>query len=120
MVRDFIVKGVRQGDAPPYFPYRLNPAMEEKPSQFEFRIVVDNVAYTYGFVISKECVLEEWLYAHFTYKESCIFHREGSNCRVGLRFRKDLNPYAILSIGTNSLLLTRMGETCDPLHPVYS
>ncbi|NCC65960.1 MAG: transporter, partial [Spirochaetia bacterium] len=62
--------------------YRLNPANEEKPSYFEFEIVIDGLCYAYGFevLIAQKRITEEWLYALSSEKERPLFTR---NCIDG-------------------------------------
>lgn len=114
----FIVRGNLKDDSLPYQPYKLDPEKRKEPSKFEFRIVVEGRVYTYGFAFSKDQVEEEWLYAFFSSKESCIFHREANTLRIGSKFHK-LLPTTLQGVDPNVLFLTRMESTCDVLQQVY-
>jgi len=60
--KNFIVLGTK-GDQPiSVTPFKLREDPYKKPSHFEFLIKYKGIFYEYGFVISREKVIEEWLY----------------------------------------------------------
>jgi AAA15 family ATPase/GTPase len=61
-------------------PFRLSTETENAPTEFEISFVVRGKLFRYGFLATKERVLEEWLYKKELkerHKEMELFHREG-------------------------------------------
>ncbi len=73
--KNLIIKGTRGDQKTGATPHRLDPKSEKQPCRFEFVFKHDGVLYTYGFVVSPEAVLEEWLFAYFSNQEAKIFER---------------------------------------------
>lgn len=59
-----------------YQPFKFDKTSRTEPSEFEIVFVQDNVRYQYGFVISKDKVLEEWLIAYPKGRAQHWFSRE--------------------------------------------
>lgn len=76
-------------------PCLLLEGAEESPSLFEVRVIVDNFIYRYGFQITREAVVSEWLLRSggVRGKEFILFTREGQIVSVGESFSdaKDVN-----------------------------
>ena len=53
------------------------------PSLFEVTVLVDEIRYEYGFSVSDECFLEEWLYAWPHGHKQIWFERDGSSFKFG-------------------------------------
>ena len=53
-------------------PFRLDPTLKNKPSQFEITFVTNSIVYAYGFAVTQKRVESEWLTAT----------REGTNSSV--------------------------------------
>ena len=85
------------GDPIKVEPFRLNPQTEKEPSVFELIFVQDNALYRYGFEVTPEKVVAEWLYVRPKTKEIEVFYREGQNFehlhptyfRIGGKLAKD-------------------------------
>lgn len=57
-------------------PFLLNSSMHEKPSMFEVVFVLKETKYRYGFMATKQKIVEEWLYyAESKVRENPLFHR---------------------------------------------
>lgn len=58
-------------------PFLLNQETAKEPSFFEIELLLDNVAYRYGFTANNQKVYEEWLYTKEgkAKKEKCLFVR---------------------------------------------
>ena len=106
----------------------LDPIEEVKPSRFEFVFKHDHVLYTYGFVIDKKTVLEEWLFAYYTSQESKIFERITKNDKTkvfpGARLKEGNGEkflkYVEKGTRLNQLLLTEANEkNIEILKPVF-
>lgn len=61
---DFVRKSSaegQRGNKIPVTPFKLDPATENEPSEFEFVFIKDGKLYVYGFSADRERVHEEWL-----------------------------------------------------------
>src|SRR5713101_130459 len=57
---------------------------KKKPSSFEFRFLVDEQIFVYGFAITQDAVVEEWLEATTkTGRDVKVFTRKGQNISIG-------------------------------------
>jgi AAA15 family ATPase/GTPase len=70
--RRLILKGTPPDEDIAISPYKLHPKSENEPSKFEYVIFCAEKIYTYGFVIDKKRVHEEWL---FVDEKKCLFER---------------------------------------------
>ncbi|HOC93090.1 MAG TPA: ATP-binding protein [bacterium] len=61
--------------------FKLDPECKTKPTTFEFIIKIKNEIYTYGFVIDRNRVLEEWLYSIPKTREVMLFVRKTSESK---------------------------------------
>jgi AAA15 family ATPase/GTPase len=53
----------QRGDEVPVTPYLFDRETQRQPTEFEVHFVTEDVRYQYGFVASKQQILEEWLFA---------------------------------------------------------
>ncbi|HJP77214.1 MAG TPA: ATP-binding protein [Pseudonocardiaceae bacterium] len=67
----------------PRHPFRLDPALRAQPSGYVVEIVIGEVRYTYGFTVSDDRVLEEWLYSYPEKKRRVLFERLDGRIRFG-------------------------------------
>jgi hypothetical protein len=74
-VRDLVVDGTKAEDPIECPTFRLDSDLSEAASRFEIVIDYDGVEYSYGFVVDEKRVLEEWLFARLTSRESRFFER---------------------------------------------
>jgi len=89
-----------------------------RPSSFEFRFMLGNRIYVYGFDINKDEVTEEWLEAtNDKGREAEVFHRKGKNITFGdlKRFEQvdaastdALKALETLGVRPNQLLLNKI------------
>ena len=100
-------------------PFRLDAACREKPSRFEFVLTHENVLYTYGFAVTSKRVEEEYLFAHFTSKESRVFERvtndsevvvEAGACLARNKEEKQFVRFVAKGTRPNQLFLTEANE----------
>ncbi len=59
-------------------PFKLSTQTENEPSEFEIIFVHKNVLYRYGFEVTTDKIVSEWLYYKPKTKEVELFYREGS------------------------------------------
>lgn len=119
--RDFIINGTKSDQKIPIIPFKLDSSSNEKPSKFEFIIKYQGILYTYGFVIDKNNVLEEWLHVVQNKREAMFFERlttkkDEANVKIGPSFAKENSDESkflqFVAKGTrpNQLFLTEANE----------
>ena len=117
--RRIIVDGTKSESQIPVESFRLAAEATGRPSRFEFVLKHDDVLYTYGFAATRQKIIEEWLFASFTARESLMFERttDGNQARVdaGSRLastKKGRQRIEFVAAGTrpNQLFLTEAAE----------
>ncbi len=73
-VRDS-AQGKREGENFDFFPFRFAPATAERASTFEATFIEGGIRHQYGFTLSRERVLEEWLLVYRAAKPQQWFQR---------------------------------------------
>jgi len=68
-------------------PFRLSTSSEKEPSQFELTLVLDNVRYQYGFSMTPQRIVHEYLLAYKSFKPQKWFERHYDS-------RQDKDVYA--------------------------
>ena len=73
--RNYILSDIRFASLPTY--YKLDAECINKPSLFEFKIILNNREYTYGFkcILNSNDITEEWLYDDTTTNRKVILYR---------------------------------------------
>lgn len=73
--------------------FKVDPCLllegdEERPSLFEVRVVIDDFIYRYGFQVTRDAVIAEWLLrsSGVRGKEFIVFTREGQTVSIGESF----------------------------------
>lgn len=74
-------------------PFSLNISMADQPSIFEVVFLIKDTKYRYGFKITNQRILEEWLYyAESKLRENPLFHRYEQDFRdIGKSWNKESN-----------------------------
>lgn len=114
----------QEGELLPVTPYLLGDSVESG-TEFEVIFVSEGVKYQYGFIVSEECVLEEWLFAFPHGKAQRWFERsfdesghQGYYFGSSLTGQKDTWSKATRK---NALFLsTAVQLNSDKLKPVYN
>lgn len=70
-------KALQDEDPIPIEPFRLSTNFENQPSVFEVVFLLDGRRYRYGFEVTQQRVIAEWLFMARTAKETRLFMREG-------------------------------------------
>lgn len=127
--RDFIVFGAKSNQMIKTTSFKLNQKIINEPSRFEYQILHEGTLYHYGFVVTSEKVLEEWLFATFDKKECMLFERILENGKVivksGEKLAKTKNEklrIQFVAEGTrlNQLFLTEAYErNVETIKPVF-
>ncbi len=95
-------------------PFRLNTATEKAPSFFEIVFIIEDEIFRYGFEVTTEKVVSEWLFHRPKTKEVCIFFRQEQDFDIHKSFKvKDLIDKN--RIKANTLLLSKADAENDGL-----
>jgi uncharacterized protein len=131
---DFMKSGIlrshsreQAGDPINVDPFRLDPKFAKRPSRFDCDFVIDRVRYHYGFVVTRQAVVEEWLYAYSLTQtrktRQTWFHRSARN-RVKFYFGSELKgknkTIEALTRKDSLFLSTAAQNNHDQLLPIYS
>jgi uncharacterized protein len=63
----------------PVIPFALDPSFAREPSTFEIVFQVEKVRYQYGFRLTRERVVSEWLYVYVTHRRQTWFERDSDS-----------------------------------------
>ncbi|ACV26040.1 AAA family ATPase [Kangiella koreensis] len=80
---DLIIETRQRGDKLTVKPYAFDKNYTNKGTEFEIIFLVDNVRYQYGFEVTKERVLTEWLLSYPNKRPVNLFTREFINEKKG-------------------------------------
>ncbi|WP_159037248.1 AAA family ATPase [Streptomyces specialis] len=67
-------------------PFLLDDTSKDEPSSFSVDLLVQGVRYVYGFSVTQERVVEEWLHSFPKKKKRILFEREGDEYYFGPSF----------------------------------
>ena len=129
-MQKFVVDGTKKNSAIPAKPFKCGDSVKHSASRFEVMVKVNGVLYTYGFVIDCKRIHEEWLFGHFTARESRLFERltnkQGqTEIAFGRRMAKKESKRALLGmiandLRSNQLFLTEaMAQNVEEVRPIY-
>lgn len=93
-------------------PFFLNTKTRTAPSEFEITFLCGSNIFRYGFIISKEAVLEEWLYRKEK-RETMVFDRDEKGITIPRKY-EILNELKIKNmVRPNALLLSVAAQFND-------
>lgn len=117
--RNFIIDSATDynaGDKIPVEPFLLNITSENEPSEFEFIFLFNNVRYRYGFELTSQKILGEWLYEKTKVKEIELFYRENQEIEThSKRFKKGGSIAKQGFVRENQLLISKATQFNDEL-----
>ncbi len=73
-----VLRSASELDALPVAPFRFDAASETKPTTFEVQCLAEGVRYQYGFSVTSEAIVDEWLYAWPQGRMQTWFERSAS------------------------------------------
>lgn len=82
-------KETQSTDAIGVEPFRLSTETEEKPSYFELVFLMGGRKYRYGFEVTQERVISEWLFYVPNVRETKLFERKLDNIKPSKHFDAD-------------------------------
>jgi predicted ATPase len=120
-----LVLGRSLASAPAGFqvrPHKLGPGPKLDQSVFVVEVVVADVPYTYGFTVTDDVVVDEWLYAYPAKRKRLLFERSKTEFKIGGTVVDSKAKFEVLEelIRPDRIFL----GVCDqlaigPLMPVY-
>lgn len=124
-MRDAVVNSYPRwepGRGVPRHPFRLDSVVRAEPSTFVVELIIDEVSYTYGFIVNDERVLEEWLYSYPEHRRRVLFERDQDDISFGSTLdqaKRQLEALADLN-RPDALLLSVAGQSSinffNPVH----
>lgn len=90
-MRNFILNSSRESQAADAIivePFQLNVETEEQPSFFEIVFLISGIRFRYGFEVTAQQVVAEWLYRTPTRREAKLFNRRLDNIQLGASFKE--------------------------------
>ena len=90
-MRQFVLNSSRETQANDMIDvegFRLNSEMEGKTSFFEIVFIMDNTRYRYGFEVTSQRVVAEWLYYVPTTREAKLFDRHLDTIKSTIAFKE--------------------------------
>lgn len=118
-MKNFVIrssKETQKGDRINVQPFLLSTETENKPSEFEITFVHDTELFRYGFEVSPDRVVAEWLYHRSKTKEVEIFYRDGQKFELHKSRFKTARPLVDgKMIRPNALLISVAAQFNDKL-----
>jgi AAA15 family ATPase/GTPase len=87
-MRQFVLNSVREGERIPVVRYRLSTESESQPAFFEVVFQMEEKVYRYGFEVTPEKIISEWLFQQGTRKEIRLFTRDEEGIHIARAFGK--------------------------------
>ena len=101
LMRYLVINSAKESDLTKTYtiePFLLSTETENKPSQFECTMMVNDIIYRYGFSVNNKTVVSEWLYMIVKRREETVFIRNNNEYEIVKRFPTDLkNKLTILT-----------------------
>lgn len=120
-MRHFIInssKERQQGEAINVEPFLLSEATENEPSEFEIVFLHEHVTYRYGFEVTNQKILAEWLFIKPFTKEIQVFYRDTieNTCETHKKhFKKGTMLIKEKMVRDNALLLSVAAQFNDTI-----
>lgn len=116
-MRHFIInssKESQKGDKIDIEPFMLSVETEDEPTEFEVVFVYKSILYRYGFEVTKERVISEWLFQKPKTKEIEVFYRDENNIDTHPRsFTKGRTVVKEGLVRNNALLISVAAQFND-------
>ncbi|MCK5132143.1 MAG: ATP-binding protein [Candidatus Sabulitectum sp.] len=119
--KDLIVRGIQPDSLIPVETFRLDSFTSERPSRFEFELLINDTVYEYCFTVTRKKVLEEKLTKINSTSESVLFNRTVDSMKFSNSMADDRTLFFV-NEGTreNQLFLTNsVSQNVDTFRPIY-
>ncbi|OPY81709.1 MAG: hypothetical protein A4E70_01075 [Syntrophus sp. PtaU1.Bin005] len=120
--RHLIIAGTQPESLIPVEPFRLDPSYMQKPSQFQFELLIQEKCYEFSFAVTRKRVVEEKLVQILKTTEKVQYHRQGDQIEFSPALKDDpfLN-FAFKGTRENQLFLTNaVNQKVETFKPIYN
>jgi len=119
--KDMIVRGTQPEAYIPVMPFRLDSACLKAPTLLSFELFTDNRCYEFGFKVTSEKVVEEWLIEIRKTTEKELYYRHGDKIRFAPELKKkQFLQFAFQGTRDNQLFLTNaVHQKVETFKPIY-
>ena len=100
--------------------FRLDPATEKNPTKFEITFLLDGTRYQYGFSMTPQRIVEEWLLVYKTSKPQEWFYRENDSFHFGSFLKGQKKVWEKSTRPKTLFLSTASLLNSDQLKPIYN
>ena len=105
--RHLVVKGTQPEAMIAVEPFRLDPTFTKKPTRLSFELFIEDQCYEFGFSVTREQVVEEWLFEILKTTEKELYHRKEGEIQFSSELKKDqFLRFAFQGTRDNQLFLT--------------
>lgn len=120
--RQLIVQGTKPDGLIPVEPFRLDPSCLDKPSSFSFEIMVNGICYEFGFRVTRDRILEEWLLKILKTTEKELYRRREGKIHFASALEKDkFLHFAFQGTRDNQLFLTNaVSQKVERFKDIYN
>ena len=117
----YIVIKSNQGlETIPTVPFKFDPEFETQGTTFEVKCIVDGVKYQYGFKVSKDEIIDEWLFAWPRGRVQHWFERDGPDWNLGNSLVGDREVWKRATRPNALFLSTAVSLNSKQLEPLYN
>jgi AAA15 family ATPase/GTPase len=106
-------KDMQKGDPIDIQPFRLSTETENEPSEFEIIFIHDGEMFRYGFEVTREKVVSEWLWHREKTKEVELFYRDGQEFEIHRHFKVGEMLTREKLVRSNALMLSVAAQFND-------
>ena len=119
--KNLIVRGTQPESHIPVEPFRLDPACLKAPTLLCFELFIENRCYEFGFKVTSEKVVEEWLVEIRKTTEKELYHRHGDQIHFAPELKKkQFLRFAFQGTRDNQLFLTNaVHQKVETFKPIY-
>ena len=120
--RHLVVKGTQPEAMIPVEPFRLDPSYTKRPTRLSFELFIDGRCYDFGFCVTREHVVEEWLAEILKTTEKELYRRKEGAIEFSPELKKDqFLRFAFQGTRDNQLFLTNaVNQKVDRFKPIYN
>ena len=118
-MQSIVVDSNRDPGSIPVTPFLFDPACRQEPSTFEIIFLVDGVRYQYGFSVTSDRVIDEWLYASPLGRIQLWFQRSPNTWKLGDKLSGDREVWRRATRPDALFLSTAISLNSEQLRPVF-
>ena len=118
-MKEIVINQQRDTESIPVTPFLFDPACRDKPSTFEVICFVNGVRYQYGFSVTSDRVIEEWLYAYPKGRTQTWFQRSNDSWKLGNKLLGNKEIWRQATRPDTLYLTTAVSLNSKQLRPLF-